>query len=250
MILQVKHLKAKIYAPDQIHTFFVGYSIGLNNAEMFCCGIPGEESRADIVCECKFSPNNSIPVPCQKRVDFAVVLDSSGSISESDFILAKDYVVRLARAFESASRFSLVVYSTFANTIIPLDNRWPWPLIYETIRNTPYTAGGTRTNDGIHAAITQFKSSRPDVPKKMVVITDGKSDLPEETRLAAIAARDAGIITYVIGVGTGVVDQELLDIAVGFTDNVFKANTFDVLLETIRPLSIRICEDDVILLSS
>jgi len=77
----------------------------------------------------------------------------------------------------------------------------------------------------------------------MVLITDGRSNKPEETKKAAISARDAGIITYVVGVGLGVVHQELLDIAVGVNDNVFKASSFDVLLETLRPLSTAVCEE-------
>lgn len=63
-----------------------------------------------------------------------------------------------------------------------------------------YPNGGTTTAQGIVAANDMLRASRRgEIPRVIVVITDGRSDDPAATTRAALDAKDEGITVFAIG---------------------------------------------------
>ena len=61
--------------------------------------------------------------------------------------------------------------------------------------------------------IQTANGDRPEVPNIAIILTDGKSNRPEETRLAAERARNHGIVIFTVGVGNETSRAELADMA-------------------------------------
>lgn len=185
----------------------------------------------------------TIALPCYQVNDLAIVLDSSGSIGSNNFEIAKGFVERLANAFTiySPSRLSFITYSNSATTHIDLTNSLSRGTISSTILNTIWESGGTATDLGIELATTQLTSNLRGVPLNMVVLTDGISNSPALTSLAAQAAISSGIRTFSVGITQYVNQQELLEIAGNDTNRVFTTANFDELINLLAPLSLKLC---------
>jgi hypothetical protein len=202
--------------------------------------VPGTQLHR-YICE---EQHATIPVPCYQTNDLAVVLDASGSIGANNFIVAVDFVDQLASAFtrHSDSRLTYIVYSSQSITRIPLTNTYTPAEISNLIRSTPYTGGGTATHLGIDMAVSQFNSSpRPQLPRNMVVLTDGVSNSLELTEAAARRATALGIRTFSVGITPSVNYAELLIIAGGDPSRVYTVANFDDLIQILAPLSQNIC---------
>jgi collagen type VI alpha len=189
------------------------------------------------ICEIPLVPE---PVPCKLKNDLVIVLDGSGSIGSANFMKAKDFVAKLASAFGSPSRTSLVVFSSNSTVVYALDNTLGPAGIEATILNSVYPSGGTQTYLGIEDAIVQLANSAAGVPRKLVVFTDGRSSNPTKTASAAQNAKAAGITTFSLGIA-GYYLPELKTIAADVDDHVFTTANFDSLIELIAPVCVRVC---------
>jgi len=197
-------------------------------------------ASAFYVCEV---PRVDIPVPCYDTNDLAIVLDSSGSIGALNFEVAKEFVAKLASAFtlHDQSRLSLIVYSSFVSTVIPLNNNLTPAEIDSAILNAFYQGYSTATDLGIDTAVSQLISNERSVPRNIVVLTDGYSDNWYLTAEAASNAANHKIRSFSVGITPYVSEQELLTIALGNQNRVFTLDTFDDLIRILTPLSLRIC---------
>lgn len=84
---------------------------------------------------------------------------------------------------------------------------------------------------------TEANGDRPNVPNYLIVMTDGKSDKPDETWTQAMLARDAGITILSVGIGTGFNRQELEGMASSpIESTVMTANNFRSLTEEMRDM--------------
>ena len=98
----------------------------------------------------------------------------------------------------------------------------------------------TATNLAIDQAVAMLVLKPTDIPRKLVVLTDGQSDNPALTAAAAARAAAAGIRSFSVGIGS--IDQaELLTISSGEPDNVYTVATFDELIQVIAPVCVRVC---------
>lgn len=185
-----------------------------------------------------------LPVPCYNTNDLVIVLDGSGSIGNSNFETAKRFVDKLAAAYnvQSSSRVSFITYSDTANSIISLTNTLTPDAMSSIILSAPYRASVTYTDLGIDAAVREFTLYPRTVPRNMVVLTDGISTDPAATLVPADTAINMGIRTFQVGIGNGVNQSELLNIANGNQNRVFNANTFDDLVKLLNPLSRALCK--------
>lgn len=182
-------------------------------------------------------------MPCYQVNDLVVLIDSSGSIGYDNYVTVKSFVEKLAAGFtvESKSRISIILFSTSVTTLVPLTNTLSPAEISSEILNIVYSGGSTRTDLGIDASIAQFDSSPRQVPRNLVVLTDGESNDRSLTISAVSTAITMGIRTFSVGIGTEINNQELLDIAGGHTDRVYTLSTFDELIKVLNPLSRAIC---------
>jgi len=205
-------------------------------------GLIAETCASKFVALCQ---GTSVIVPCYATNDLVVVLDSSGSVGAANYVTAKSFVVQLATAFtvNAPSRFSLIAYSSTAIVTIPLNNGMSPTQINTAINNHAYQAGGTGTASAIHAAINQITSSNRNVPKNIVVLTDGQSNSQAQTIAAANTAYANNIRTFSVGITPNVNYAELLGIARNNVNRVFTRDSFPDLIKILAPLCVRVCEN-------
>lgn len=70
-----------------------------------------------------------------------------------------------------------------------------------------YDHGGTQTHKALQLMLQSF-SDEVNNPKIAIIVTDGASFEPDETRKAALEAKMAGVVMFAIGVGDDVNPQE------------------------------------------
>lgn len=130
---------------------------------------------------------------------------------------AKAFTSAVADAFDigiNRTRVGVVTYSTNTIVRIPLNATRDYCRFDTAVKALPYAAGWTATWDGIRAAHNELISfGRPRsmaVPKIMVIVTDGQSQVSPgctypcsttRTVAAANAARAAGISVVLITIG-------------------------------------------------
>ena len=150
------------------------------------------------------------------KVDLAFVVDSSGSISVENYEKEKNFIKTVAGAFglaPSGSRAGVVVYSAYAQTEITLDQFVDQPSFDQAVSNIPYRGYTTRIDLGLQeASSTLLPHMRTNVPRLLVVITDGKqtrsvSHTPLKTAVRPFL--DGNVHSFAIGIGASVDSSEL-----------------------------------------
>lgn len=177
------------------------------------------------------------------------LLDSSSSVWIVDYGKLLEFVVSTVKQFtisSSATRVGLGVFSDNYKHVTDLGSYQSPENLYDLITKTPYLSGNTNTDKGLNGMrTTGFRtdaSSRPDVTRIGVLVTDGKSRYRSNTVAEASAARDAGIWLYAIGVGSNLDNDELT--AIGSepkSEFVFRVPNFDALTPLISNLTNSIC---------
>lgn len=182
-------------------------------------------------------------MPCYNTNDLVILLDASGSIGSANYETAKSIVDKLAAAYnvQSSSRVSVITFSNTVTTLVPLTNTLTPAAMSSAILGAAYEASVTNTDLGIDQAIAEFAASPRAVPHNLVVLTDGASTDHAATVNSANNAAAAGIRTFSVGIGSGVDQGELTDIADGNTSRVYNANDYDSLIDLLNPLSKAIC---------
>ena len=65
------------------------------------------------------TPEPPPPKPCKENLDVGVIIDSSNSIKHQDYIIARNYIIRLARRLEiseGGTHMAILLYSWEAHT--------------------------------------------------------------------------------------------------------------------------------------
>ncbi|XP_078604257.1 collagen alpha-5(VI) chain-like [Branchiostoma floridae x Branchiostoma japonicum] len=157
-------------------------------------------------------------------IDTVFLLDRSSSIPRTGFNLAKQYIWGFAKCFtDQEIGVGVIAYDCVPKTSIKLgiftasnsaDLRY-------AIGDVEFTGGITRTAAAIKY-MTQTADFREDVPRVMIIITDGND---EGDLVAKVEdARDAGITVYVVANGfTALVNNAALEAIAGGPVNVFSA---------------------------
>jgi len=189
------------------------------------------------------APN--IAPACYNDNDLIILLDSSGSIGSTNYDTAKEFVNELAKAYkaQSASRVAFYIFSNTVAEVFGLTNTLSASAMSSAILGATYLNSNTATAAGIDAAVAEFIAYPRSVPLNLVVITDGLSNNSTATAEAAENASDNGIVTYSVGVGSSVNQQELLDIANSDSTHVFNAASFDDLVNLLDPISRTVCSN-------
>lgn len=184
--------------------------------------------------------------PCYKTNDLVILLDSSGSIGSSNYENAKIFVNELARAYavQSTSRIAVFIFSDVVAEVVPLDNTFDETTMTTTILGATFLGSITNTDLAIDEAVAVFNTDNRvanGIPFNLVVITDGASTNPTATLTAIGSTISLGIQTFSVGVGNGVDQNELDEIAHNNSNHVFNAANFDDLLNLLNPVSLGIC---------
>jgi hypothetical protein len=187
-------------------------------------------------------PNPALNATC--GLDVVLVIDSSGSISASEYSQMQAALVAFVNALaDTPTQFALVEFASYAVDRLP-----GWTANNTTIINEINEAreqpGGQYTNweDALRVARGLFPN-RDDNPDLIIFASDGNpsatgnssdydEDVAESVALAAAvteanAAKSAGIRILTIGIGGGTGEYEAYD-----RDNLIAISSEDALVET------------------
>jgi len=153
--------------------------------------------------------------------DLVFVLDASGSIGSTNFVIIKTFVENIVRYFdigldESQYRVGIVKYSTGVNREFDLKTFDNQNDTIDAVRRITYTAGGTNTHlaidEMVQKSYTETNGARPlknGHPRVGIVVTDGQSTDPPLTVKSALRAHDADINMFAVGIGSSLNLEEL-----------------------------------------
>ncbi|XP_022080169.1 uncharacterized protein LOC110973572 [Acanthaster planci] len=158
-----------------------------------------------------------------RGIDLVFVMDSSGSVTSSNFELMKNFVLEVVDFFDigpDRTRVSVIRYASDASIQFSLNKYTDKTLLKQAIQRIEYSGGGTQTVTALNLMESQSflegNGARPanqGLPRVAVVITDGQSQGPQAVAIPADRAREKGITLFAIGVTSSVNDDELNAIA-------------------------------------
>lgn len=190
-------------------------------------------------------PTTSPTVACvvEKPVDLAFVVDSSGSVGQAGFTLAKQFVAEVADRFPlgaSETRVGITQFSDNPQLELVFSEGVDRTNIQNKLGSMFWIHGRTETSKAIEFTTANlFNVPRPEATPVMIVITDGvSSDTPH---LGANEARAHGITLMSVGVGSGVDHAELVSIA-NEPDYVFRVTDYNELVDTVHGFSNEVCQ--------
>lgn len=161
------------------------------------------------------------PLRCQSKVDLILVLDGSGSVSQSDFDLTKSFATTLVRAFDGTGTDAQVsailfsgpfTWSQYVNcTEGAADGSLPascrvsivqhlsndTTATLQNIRGLTWPRGTTLTRIALQQAEAEVRLSRPDAQALVLVVTDGLPLSPAMTTTAAERLRTVARLMWV-----------------------------------------------------
>ncbi|XP_064200281.1 collagen alpha-6(VI) chain-like isoform X2 [Anguilla rostrata] len=175
--------------------------------------------------------------------DLLFLIDGSGSISPSDFIHMKQFmmsivdksVVGLDKLHVGVLQFSIKQQEEF-----PLNKFYDKGSINQAISSIQQLDGGTLTGTALSFASKYFdspKGGRLNVRQFLIVITDGEAQ--DEVAKPAEELRNKGVIIYSIGV-LNANNSQLLEIS-GSQERVFTERDFDDLQHLEKIILFKLC---------
>ena len=200
------------------------------------------------------------PPRCDKLVDLCFIVDSSGSIRDSNldfdhWQLQLNFIIDLVDVFDiapDASRVGLVVFSDDAQLVFSLDTYTNVESLKAAILNTPYLSKTTNTAEAFRVTREQcfnvVRGDRLGIQNLAILISDGHP-FPEEKKHPTIEEaqllKDSG--TYLIAVGiTNGVDLEFLKKVSSSPqiqgESYFRVPDFSALGATVRSVAEAACE--------
>ncbi|KAK7089856.1 hypothetical protein V1264_025038 [Littorina saxatilis] len=144
-------------------------------------------------------------IECNDKLDLVFILDSSGSVGNSDYQLMLNFAADVIDAMDvSIVRVADIVYSTTVVVHFDFNDYTTNMQARSKMLTTPKLDRGTNTAVGLdQAAITLYNSSagaRSDAKKVAVLVTDGQSHF-YATNQSAHALKDKGTTVFAVGVG-------------------------------------------------
>lgn len=179
-----------------------------------------------------------------QRSDLIFLVDSSGSIDPPDYHKMKDFmkaVVGKSVVGQNEVHIGVMQYSTRQQMEFQLNVHYTKDDLINAIDNLQQIGGGTLTGTAIDDVSQYFDADnggRPDVKRRLVVITDGESQ--DQVKIPALKLRNKGVLVYAIGVEDANSTQ-LLEIS-GSTDRMFTERNFDGLKDLESKVSLEICD--------
>lgn len=189
--------------------------------------------------------NNSIcSLVCGKSLDLAFLLDASGSIDDSQWKLAKDFVRGVTDAFtlaSNATRMAVITYSTQPHVEIKYGDINDLGELSDYMESMSQPRGETRTDRALHVARDQLIRNeggpRDNTPKAVILVTAGATT-PAAAKSAEQQARELkdtdGATIVALGVGHDV-DQYALRQFASNPDHAFLVTSYDDIIEFVKP---------------
>ena len=194
---------------------------------------------------------------CEVPTDIMLAIDLSGSMNNdggtppepitSSLKAAASFAARL-KSNDQAGVATFATVGALAQTLMT-DKAAVSRLIESLAIDPQEERGSTNLSDAILKATEELSSSRhdSDARKVLVLFTDGKATAPDpdpnaHARDAALAAKNAGITIFTIGLGEDL-DQALLSEIASSPDRTYTALDTRALDQIYRSITSAICED-------
>ncbi|XP_067680567.1 collagen alpha-4(VI) chain-like [Haliotis asinina] len=221
-------------ATDQKHVYRVANFSGLASIEK---EVEQQTCKTEGLI-CKSSP-----------ADILFLLDASGSEGTTNFNKQLNFVKNFTKDFTIGPDAVQIALATFAATTTPAfwfgdyDNSTD---LMNAIDNVQYIGGTTHTELALalgEKAFTAANGARNSSNHLIIMLTDGHSTDKAKTKASANSIHGAGTQVIAIGIGTGIDQQELKDIASGDGDqNAFAVANFDALQTIEKEIQTQTCK--------
>ncbi|KAK3700598.1 hypothetical protein QZH41_010513 [Actinostola sp. cb2023] len=192
------------------------------------------------------------PIPCIKALDIGIILDGSGSVRERNFKIALGFIEDLITHFKvsaDGTHFGFITYNHVAKVQFTMaDTRYhDFVGLKARVKAIRYTGGWTRTDRALTLASTNLfikkGGDRPDKPNILIVFTDGKTNrgsLPYPSVLRPLQTK--GVRTVAVGIGRGIDNNELREIAMGNPHYVVQVQRFEELRDKLNIILADSCQ--------
>ncbi|XP_078489329.1 integrin alpha-M-like [Ciona intestinalis] len=242
----------------------IGMSIGADSSfsNLYICGnqhttsCPTTPLQKRMVGACYKKPMTSstatmFQTPCIPEcpkiiliADIMFVLDESGSVDDTAFKSALNWIIKVISHFSSyidSGDLRVGVYGfsydDHRSGIRIRLQKWTSANLkkkIEELLNARSTGGGTYISYAIDETVKVFVADgRKSIAKEIILLTDGGASQGWKLKDAAKNARNKGIVLVSVGVGTDVNDDQLLVIA-GNKARVFQATDYNTLDEVVN----------------
>lgn len=190
------------------------------------------------------------PIECSLEVevqaDIVLLVDGSYSIGLANFAKVRAFLEVLVNSFDigpNKVQISLVQYSRDPHTEFALNKHHDIATVLKAVRTFPYRGGSTNTGKAMvyvrEKIFIPARGARDNVPRVMVLITDGKSS--DSFKDPANKLKEADVEIFAVGVKDAV-RSELEAIANAPADNhVFEVEDFDSFQRISKELTTSIC---------
>lgn len=178
------------------------------------------------------------------QTDLVFLLDYSSSIDQDQHTIMLNFTASVVDNFNVSKEFAHVGLAQFSDDPkheFHLNTYNDKTKMIEHIRNMNYKGGNTYLGEALDYIRDYFHESnggRRDVPKNLVLITDGNSK--DDVEDAAEALRKMGITIFAIAVGD-VYYLQLLQVT-GTPEKVFNVENFDSLANIRTKIIDKICD--------
>lgn len=139
------------------------------------------------------------------KADIVFLVDGSYSIGIANFVKVRAFLEVLVKSFEISPekvQISLVQYSRDPHTEFTLNRYSSIDDILHAINTFPYRGGSTNTGKAMtfvrEKVFVPSRGARPNVPRVMILITDGKSS--DTFKDPAIKLRNSDVEIFAVGV--------------------------------------------------
>uniref|UniRef100_A0A8C8A3I2 Collagen, type XII, alpha 1a n=1 Tax=Oryzias sinensis TaxID=183150 RepID=A0A8C8A3I2_9TELE len=191
---------------------------------------------------------NSTTVCKGAKADLVFLIDGSWSIGDDSFAKVLQFVTSVTAAFDVVSptgmQVSFVQYSDDAKTEFKLNTYHNKGIVLSALKSIRYRGGNTKTGIALkhvyEKVLTSDNGMRRNVPKVLVVVTDGRSQ--DEVKKSAEKLQHSGYSVFVVGVAD-VSMRELAVIGSKPTErHVFVVDDYDAFSKIQDNLITFICE--------
>lgn len=178
--------------------------------------------------------------------DLLFLIDSSGSIYPEDYDKMKDFmksVISTSFVSKNEVHIGVMQFASIQKLEFSLRKYFTKTEILAAVDSMVQIGGGTLTGGAISEVSQYFdpkEGGRPDLPQRLIVITDGEAQ--DEVKGPAAALRANGVLVYAIGVMEANTTQ-LLEIS-GSTERMYVERDFDGLKDLERQVSLELCDPE------
>ncbi|XP_039972556.1 collagen alpha-6(VI) chain-like isoform X3 [Xiphias gladius] len=184
---------------------------------------------------------------CEKQqADLVFLIDESGSISQDDYTIMKNFTVDLLKSFKVGAdlvRIGLGQFSDSFRDEFHLNRFYTEQEVTKHVLSMEQRHGGTKIGMALDKIMEYFEASKggrrdQKISQNLVLITDGESQ--DDVEDAADRLRNLGIEVFAIGIGD-VHDLQLLQIT-GSPQRLFTVQNFGSLEKIKQNVVNTICE--------